>query len=153
MDNTEYTNDHSNGRTSADFRAMRERIGWSQNEVGRSMGIDPELVKKWENPNCWYEVLPKGWDWIDRKYAEFWNEVDELIDKALEEIEERGIEEGADVSLSYYRNGAPRYGGARTRHHEPAGAANAVSRAVGDYLGDEGYKVHYVWAEDGGWLI
>lgn len=145
--------EQADGRTGADFRAMRERIGWAQQEAGVAMGVDKSVVQKWETPQAGWDVRPYGWAWIDRMHHAFWNEVDDLIDAAVAEIEKRGIEEGGVVKLSYYRNGGKLKGAARTRHGEPAGAADAVSRAVGDYLEEQGYTVRYVWAEDGGWIV
>ena len=146
--------EQADGRTGADFRAMRERIGWSQNEVGTAIGVDPNTVKKWENPLAGWDVRPYGWAWIDRMHDAYYREVDALIDAAIAEVEARGIEPGGTVAISYYRNGSTaKYGVARTRHGEPAGAADAVSRAVGEYFENEGYRVRYVWAEEGGWVV
>lgn len=143
----------ADGRTGADFRAMRERIGWSQNEVGTALNVNPNTVKKWENPLAGWEVRPYGWSWIDRMYEAYWREVDQMIDYAVKEVESQGIPKGGEVRISYYRNGPASSGVARTRHGEPAGAADAVSRAVGEYFESEGYRVRYVWAENGGWII
>lgn len=146
-------------RTGADFRAMRERIGWSQNDVERALGCTPTTVKKWESPITGWSVLPYGWAWIDKMYAQYFEEVDALTDLAISRIKSHGIKKGETVRLSYYRNidkqsyDKRKRNAGRTRHQEPPSAANAVSRAVGDYLEDEGYKVRYVWAEDGGWII
>lgn len=145
--------EEADGRTGADFRAMRERIGWSQNEAEAAMGVKDGTIKRWENPNSGWEVRPYGWAWIDRMHDAFWREVDALTDLAAARIAERGIAKGDVVRISYYRNGKPDTGRAKTRHGEPAGAADAVSRMVGEYFEGEGYKVRYVWAEEGGWVI
>ena len=141
------------GRTGADFRAIRESIGWTQAEVAKALNVDKSVIQKWETPQAGWDVRPYGWAWADRMRKAFLAEVDELIDVALDEIERQGIEEGGTVKISYYRNGRVREGVARTRNGEPAGAADTVSRAVGEYLEDEGYKVRYVWAEEGGWIV
>lgn len=140
-------------RTSADFRAMRERIGWAQREVDAALGMHEGTTKKWESPHTGWDVRPYGWAWIDKMLEAHYREVDTLIAYALSAIEKRGISKGDTVRISYYRNGSPKFGVARTRHGEPAGAADAVSRAVGEYLEDEGYKVRYVWAEEGNCLV
>ena len=141
------------GRTCADFKSMRDRIGWSQNEAATAMGIDPNTVKKWENPLAGWDVRPYGWAWIDRMYDAYISEVDSLIDYAISEVDRLGIGDGGTVAISYYRNGQAKGTGIGTRHGEPAGAANAVSRAVGEYFENTGYTVRYVWAENGGFIV
>ena len=144
--------EYAKGRTGVDFRAMRERIGWSQSEVEYALNVTRTTVKKWESPHTGWHVMPFGWQWIDEMYDAYFAEVDRMIELAEKRIAKAGIAKGGVVTLSYYRNGTkddhmPR------RHGEPAGAANAVSRAVGDYLEEQGYVVRYVWANEGEYII
>lgn len=129
-------------RTGAEFRAMRETIGWTQREVGVALGYgDEQPVKRWENPKAGWIIRPFAWAWMDRQVAQHAADVDALIDRAHEWIDRQPGRVAGPVLLAYWRNGIPTDG-------RPAGALNAIAREVGQFLESEGYGVRYVWAND-----
>ena len=122
-------------RTGAEFRAMRDTIGWTQREAGDAMGFPESTVKKWENPKAGWDVLPVAWDWMDKRMADHVAEVDRLIEKA-HKVADSGKR---PINFAYFRNGM-RTGGA------PAGAMNARAREAASFIESEGYPVRFVWA-------
>ena len=138
-------------RTGAEFRAIREKLGWSQREIAGELGEDHTTVKKWENPSTvayGWKIRPYVWEWLDKRVVEFENEVDEKIDQALEYFKYSGAD---SITILYRRIGMYHSMKVKTRGHKhacPVGVANAVARTVGDYLVSEGYNVRYDWPED-----
>lgn len=138
-------------RSGAEFRAMREKLGWSQLEIANELGEDHSTIKKWENPNSvshgWY-VRPYVWEWIDKRIVEFEAEVDKRIEQAHEYFK---YTDAKSITILYRRIGMYHYMKVNTRGHKhacPVGVANAVARTVGDFLESEGYEVRYDWPED-----
>ena len=138
-------------RSGAEFRAIREKLGWSQRELATELGEEHSTIKKWENPgtvSMGWKVRPYVWEWLDKRVEEFENEVNERIDQAHEYFEYTGAN---SVTILYRRIGMYHFMKVKTRGHKhacPVGVANAVARTVGDYLMSEGYEVRYEWPED-----
>lgn len=138
-------------RSGAEFRAIREKLGWSQRELANELGEDHSTVKKWENPSTvplGWKIKPYVWDWIDKRVVEFEDEVNRRIDQAHEYFEYTGADH---ITILYRRTGMFHSMKVRTRGHKhacPVGVANSVARTVGDYLMSEGYVVRFDWPED-----
>lgn len=138
-------------RTGAEFKAIRERLGWSQREIASELGEDHDTVKKWENPGSvshGWKVREHVWDWLDKRVEEFEDEVDRRVVDAHDYIEHTGAQ---TVTILYRRVGmyhSMKLDSRGRRHACPVGVANAVAREVGDYLVSEGYEVRYDWPED-----
>ena len=126
-------------RTGAEFRAMRDKLGWTIRELATELGEEERVVSNWENPRSNWDVRPRAWQWMDRATHAFDATVRKRIDQAHGYLDATRVD---TVSIIYRRNGMKRGG------HYPAGSANAMARAVGDWLESEGYKVRYVWPRD-----
>lgn len=126
-------------RTSADFRAMRDKIGWTIRELAKELGEEERVISNWENPRSNWDVRPHAWAWMDKAVHGFDALVNHHIDEAHEYLDST---KSTEVSILYRRNGMKRNG------HYPAGSANAMARAVGEWLVSEGYVVHYVWPQN-----
>ena len=51
----------NHGTTGADFRACREYVGWTQQEVANNLEINVTTVKRWERRSTRRSSLGSGW--------------------------------------------------------------------------------------------
>lgn len=135
----EYAEMARESRSGAHFRAMRDKIGWTIRELASELGEDERTVKHWENPSSGWLVTTRAWEWMDKATRGFDNNVDRRVAQAHAHLDETGAD---GVTILYRRNGM------RRGAHYPAGSANAVARAVGEWLASEGYDVRYEWPLD-----
>ena len=126
-------------RTGAEFRAMRDKLGWSIRELAAELHEPESSIKNWENPASKWSVRPFAWEWMDKAVRGFDSNVDRRVRQAHEHIDATGE---TTLTILYRRNGM------RRNAHYPAGSANALARAGGDWLASEGYTIRYDWPRD-----
>lgn len=133
-------------RSKAEFRAMREMLGLSQNDVARLLGIDVENVKRWERPG---EAPPRpfAWELVDELEVRQEAAVDEAV-RVVERMQEENGALPESVQLTYYRS-QEQYD-AMGRDEGPFGMANANARLVAWKLGGMGVNVEWAYPDDEG---
>lgn len=129
--------------TKADFRAMRERLGLTQQDVADAVGVRVLAVKRWERPGL-PEPPEDAWEHLEVMDDLMEAMVEFSVGKARELTEAVG---SAPVVLTYYRDQAQF--DACGRDDGPYGFANAVAREVGAILADEGTEVEFAYPDVG----
>lgn len=134
-------------RSRAEFRALRESVGYSQADVARALGVTVRSVRRWEIPTPGYRGAPAdAWalldDAMERQAATVAGSLD-AVDGLREQVPD------APVQLTYYRSQAQfdEYG---REPGTPYGAANANTRLVADQLRCQGVDVSFAYPDDDG---
>ena len=131
--------------TKADFRAMRETAGYSQQALADALNVNVKTVKRWEHeadasmpPADAWNLLEAALD-VQQRMAAYAVSVVRKQEAAL------GAKPQA-VQLTYFRDQAmfDRYG----RDEGYFGVANANSRAAAAVLQAEGYGVSFSYPCD-----
>ena len=127
----------------ATFRAMRERLGLTQQDVADAVGVRVLAVKRWERPG-FSEPPEDAWEHLEVMVSLMEDMVEFSVGKARELTESTGA---VSVVLTYFRD-QEQYD-ASGRDDGPYGFANAISREVGAVLTDEGIEVEFAYPDDG----
>lgn len=56
---------HDNGRTLAEFRAIRETVGMTQGMLAAELGVEARSVRRWESPSAPQVPPQDAWDVLD----------------------------------------------------------------------------------------
>ena len=134
-------------RGKADFKAQRERLGLSQQDVADALGINIKTVKTWENPRQpRYRISGAAWRYLDSALDAQAQQVAYARSVVEKRIDELGMEP-AVISITYYRDQATydRFG----REEGPFGQANANARAIACELERMGIRVEFRYPDDG----
>ena len=124
----------------ANFKALRERVGMSQQDVADALGVSCRTVKRWEHeadrrePPADAVRLLEGQLGVQREMVEYMVGVCERV------TEEAGRMPSL-VPVTYYRDQSmyDEFG----RDSGPFGVANANARAVAQELEALGYEVEF----------
>ena len=135
------------GRTKADFAALRETVGLTQANLADDLGVQVRSVRRWEQPGQeGYEPPADAWAALDF-YA---NLQRQMVDHARETVMWTGEEAGRqpdEVVLTYYRS-QEQYD-ELGRDEGWYGVANANARAVAAELVRHGLKVRFAYPGEG----
>lgn len=128
------------GRGKADFKARREDLGLSQQDVACAAKVSVATVKKWERPGC-AGPPNDAWEWLEDRERIRSEKVDGIvIDTVLHG-------DGGCSQLVYSRT---------QEQHEamggrgPYGAANADARLVARTLRSLGFEVCFAYPDERG---
>lgn len=128
-------------RNKADFRALRELVGMSQQMLADELGVQIRSVKRWEHPNFDWQPPQDAWDVLDEAREQ---QID-IVNFSLAKIREIERDEDAEprtVHLTYWRS-AEDYEAAHPGEGENWQMANANSRLVWHALEALGYSVAF----------
>lgn len=133
-------------RTKADFKALRERVGLSQNDIADALGVNIKTVKRWEKPDFPYSAPDDAWAYLKEVLDSQRQQVSYLLAVVAKQVEELG-NEPAVVPITYYRDQAmyDEYG----RDEGPFGWPNAVARAVAVELERRGIGYEFRYPTEG----
>ena len=127
----------------ADFRALREGIGLTQQNVADMCGVKVNAVKRWERVG-WPDPPDDAWDALEAMADRH----DELVAFGVAKALELSAQTGApDVVLTYYHDQG-QYD-ALGRDEGPYGFVNAVARDVAAELSAKGMDVAFRYPDDG----
>lgn len=131
-------------RGKAEFRAIRERCGISQQAVADHFGVQVMTVKRWERSG---DTMPpeKAWGWLDHMLLMHMSAVETALDAVDSMTEEQG-RPPHHVDLLYYRSQAhyDKFG----RDRGDYAIANARSREIAARLGARGIEARFEYPED-----
>lgn len=134
-------------RGKADFKAQRERLGLSQQDVADALGINIKTLKNWENPKQpRYRISDAAWRYLDSALDAQAQQVAYARSVVENQIEAFGGDPVV-VPITYYRDQATydRFG----RQEGPFGQANANARAIACELQRMGIQVEFRYPDDG----
>ena len=130
--------------TKADFKALRDAIGLSQQDVADACGVRLTTVKRWERPG-FPEPPEDAWRHLNDMAMRHDRMVDDMVGVV------RGMADGHGapgvVAITYYRDQA-QYD-ELGRDPGTFAFANAVAREVALRLADEGVPVEFRYPDDG----
>lgn len=125
-------------RTHGSFRAIRESLGVSQNDVAEALNVRERSVRRWESTGG--QMPPEdAWEYLNAMRRRFASGVDEAVWAA----EDSGAKR---ASITYYRS-QEEYN-AMGRDDGPYGLANAISRQVMLLLEARGFEVSLLFPEE-----
>ena len=134
-------------RTKAEFRALRETVGFSQHALAAELGVRPLSVKRWERPDIdGYNPPADAWNLLDSYLATD----DHMVAEAFAEVRRKvkAIGRKPDcIPITYYRDQAQF--DALGRDQGYYGVANANARAIAGKLRRAGYTVEFRYPGDG----
>lgn len=134
-------------RGKADFKARREQLGLTQQDVAQALTVNVKTVKNWENPRqTRYRISDAAWEYLDRA-ADMQAQQVAYARSVIEAQSEALAGNTVVVPITYYRDQATydRFG----REAGPFGQANANARAIAGELERMGIQVEFRYPNDG----
>lgn len=132
-------------RTKATFKALRETVGLSQDNVAKDLGVSVISVKRWERPGYQYPPAD-AWEYMLDAYRAHCDAVNGALDQ-VDEIADFVGRYPELVSITYWRTQEQYDRLERDPGH--VGMINARARAVGGGLLEQGIEVEWRFPEEG----
>lgn len=129
--------------TAANFRAMREICGVTQQQVADALGVRVLAVKRWEKGER--PIPDDALEWMRSAAVEHTEGVRTEVGEVM-----ASAEPGEAVCLEYYRTQEQCDMAAELAGTDagPYQFVNAVRRSVGERLVDMGYAVSYAYPDE-----
>ena len=127
----------------ADFRALREGIGLTQQNLADHFNVNVRTVKRWEHPD--YNDIPENvWDYLEDMADQYDTIVEDMSAAMVAVATKNGID---SLTITYYRN-QQQYNECG-RDDGPVGFVNAMARDVAAEVGRHGIDVCFRYPDDG----
>lgn len=141
-----YAEKVSEPRTKADFKALREACGLSQQNVADALGVHLQTIKRWEKPSFPYAVPDDAFGYLDSVAESQANQVNYMLGVVAKQVEQFG-KNPVLVPITYYRDQQmyDKYG----RDEGPFGWPNAVARKLAYELDKRGISYSFRYPDDG----
>lgn len=130
----------------ANFRALREQVGYSQQDVADALGVHIRSVKRWEDPRYPFDIPGDAWSLLEAAHEMQRRVVDEAVERACGAGEATGMHSGVPVVLAYWRTQAD-YDERHPLDPGPFGQANATARAAAERLRGIGFDVSFSFGQ------
>lgn len=124
----------------AQFKALRERAGLTQQDVADALDVNVRSVKRWEHEAHPYDAPDEAWELLEQRLDTQRQMVEYLAD-VVEDAAEKAGRPPALVPITYYRD--QRMYDTFGRDAGAYGIANANARATADMLERMGYEVEF----------
>ena len=124
----------------ANFKALRERVGMSQQDVADALGVSCRTVKRWEHEADRREPPADAVELLEGRLG-VQREMVEYMVGTCERVTEEAGRMPSLVPITYYRD--QRMYDEFGRDSGPFGVANANARAVAQELEALGYEVEF----------
>lgn len=135
---------HDDLYTKADFRAMRERLGLTQQNIADMAGVTVLSVKKWEKLSG--NPIPLDVQYLLLSLEErFESGVDAMLADFPSAVGDRGGD-SATVEIIYFRSQEDY--NKSGRDEGPYGYVNAMSREIARSLEERGVPVRFIYPEE-----
>lgn len=123
-------------KTPANFRALRDMVGFKQDEFADIVGVDRSEVRRWDAGKA--PVSAKAWDILRAMVEEHFA----LVHGLMGDIRgpEGPGEDAAPVALPYYRSANDYHGDADWM------SANKAAHAAAERLLELGHRVNFVYS-------
>lgn len=135
-------------RPKAEFKATRELVGYTTNDVAKAIGVQERAVLRWEAFHETHMAPLVAWQVLDDAMI-LQRQVVALAIARVEEMEERFEGELEPIELPYYSNDRE-YAEYASGSGDGSGfrRANATARAVYSALTGLGYRVEWISGSD-----
>ena len=128
-------------KTKANFRALREMCGVTQQQVADELGVRALTVKRWEKGET--PIPGDAMAWLTGCVEEHDAGVAENLGRILATIPADG-----EVCLTYYRTQEQADAEAYPEQAGPYGFLNAVTRSTAERLVAMGYRVSFTYPDE-----
>ena len=128
-------------RTTANFRALRELCGVTQQQAADACGVRVLTVKRWERGDA--PVPDDAMEWLMECVAEHDRGVAEEIGEIM-----ANLPDGAEVCMPYFRTQEQADMAAWPEKAGPFGFINAVHRSSAERLVAMGYEVSFSYPDE-----
>lgn len=128
-------------KTTANFRALREMCGVTQQQAADALGVRALTVKRWEKG---YTSIPgDAMAWLMGCVEEHDAGVAENLGRIL-----AALPAGGEASMPYYRTQEQADAEAYPEQAGPHGFLNAVTRSTAERLMAMGYRVSFSYPDE-----
>lgn len=134
-------------RGKAEFRAMRETLGLTQQRLADELGVKVLSVKRWESPKYPQQAPDVAWDLLDA----LMDAQDEAVSTALEQVQSIEADQDAkprEIVLPYWSSQQDYIDHHYTEDDGSWTEANASSRRLACLLRWLGYDIRWVDGSD-----
>ncbi len=135
-------------KTKANFRALREMIGYTQLELADMFGVSAYSVKRWERPDRVQNNPPdEAWDFLVSEFARLCKATCDSVDAIMKRLEEKADEVDEPVVLTYYRTqkDLDNFSDIPSHKNQDYLFVNRVTRAVATMLYDLDVSFEFVY--------
>lgn len=122
--------------TKAEFKALRERVGMSQQNVADALNVNVRSVKRWEHEAYPYDAPDKAWKLLEHRL----DVQRRMVEYAVDVVEKAGFVPSL-IPITYYRDQQMYDRGGRDKGLY--GIANANARATADVLERMGFEIEF----------
>lgn len=140
---------HDHPRTKAEFRALRETLGLTQQRMADDLGVKVLSVKRWESPKYPQQAPADAWELLDMLMAVQDSAVEAVL-RQVQVVAHDMRDEPAEIVLPYWANQDD-----YMEHHYLAAESdaswtevNATNRVVAAVLRNLGFRIKWVNGKD-----
>lgn len=126
--------------TTANFRALREICGVTQQQAADELGVRALTVKRWEKGEP--RVPDDAMKWLIELVAEHDERVEENVGRMM------ASKQTGEICMVYYRTQEQADVEAYPEQAEPYGFLNAVTRSTAERLMAMGYSVSFSYPDE-----
>lgn len=128
-------------KTTANFRALRELCGVTQQQAADALGMRALTVKRWEKGDT--PIPGDAMAWLMGCVEEHDAGVAENLGRIL-----AALPAGGDVSMTYYRTQEQADADAYPEQAGPYGFLNSITRSTAERLVAMGYRVSFSYPDE-----